>query len=470
MSGWGTIYNNTASALARHSRALARLQEQASSGMRIIRASDDPSDSNRILHLRSQTRSMDTYVKNLDNVVISLQDISSGLESVSGLLIRAGGLLTQAATGTLNQANREAVAGEIDGLLEQAVFLANQKSLGRHIFSGDSISTTPYATRRSGGKIVSVSYQGASREMTVPVAPGVEYSAMVVGEQVFSSRNRGEPLFVGATGAAAGTGTSSVTGNVYLTVSNADTTFQGAAHGLARGDSFADATLVGTHTLTINADNTIRLDSGQDVSFNPGDTDVVVTGSDGSVVYIDMSSWDAVAAQVTVVGTASLSIDGGVTTTAVTDFASDATVTDANGKVLYVDTSGMNLAGTETVRLPGTHDLFDTLIDIRDLMTNKRNFTEQAQLSLLSSASGALNEVSAHIRQNATAVGARLQAMDSLRTSLDNIQFAAKSEADSVQQADILQVATELARVQSFYQMTLATSSKLLTMSLLDYI
>ena len=81
-----------------------------------------------------------------------------------------------------------------------------------------------------------------------------------------------------------------------------------------------------------------------------------------------------------------------------------------------------------------------------------------------------MDEVHSQVLQNATSVGARLNAMDSLRASLDNIRSTTDSEADGIEQADILEIATEIARVQTFYEMTLATSSRLLTMSLLDYI
>ena len=103
-------------------------------------------------------------------------------------------------------------------------------------------------------------------------------------------------------------------------------------------------------------------------------------------------------------------------------------------------------------------------------MLNDRGLTENEQIALLSGAVESLQEVAGTINKQATSIGARLQAMDSLRTSVDNIHFAAKSEADSTQEADIVMVATELARTQTLYEMTLAVSSRLLSMSLLDFL
>ena len=44
MSGWGTIYNNAKTSLQNQADLLARIQEQVSSGQRVIRGSDDPND------------------------------------------------------------------------------------------------------------------------------------------------------------------------------------------------------------------------------------------------------------------------------------------------------------------------------------------------------------------------------------------------------------------------------------------
>ena len=59
MSGLTNVYNNVNYALHLHSEAMAKLQEQAYTGSRINRASDDPSTSYRILGLNSQQKSVE---------------------------------------------------------------------------------------------------------------------------------------------------------------------------------------------------------------------------------------------------------------------------------------------------------------------------------------------------------------------------------------------------------------------------
>ncbi|MBL7133820.1 MAG: flagellar hook-associated protein FlgL [Phycisphaerae bacterium] len=475
MSGWGSIFNNTVTSILRHTATLANLQKQASTGLRVTRPSDDATAANRIMQLRTQTRSLDTYTANIDNVILTLEQASATVESVSTSLIRVRELATQATTGTLQQSNRDVIAKEIDGILRQVITEANHKSLGRYIFSGHKVSTSPYAVATTGGEITGVTYRGADTGLEVPVAPGVEYSGLLVGDEVFHSDSRSDPLFLGNTGARAGTGTSSVSGDVFLSLRHGNTVFQAPDHGLVKAaTSDANDTIVGVHALAIasTGPGTGRLSfsGGPAANFSVGDNDVTVTTANGDVMHVDVSGWDLADATVTVVGQAVATIDDDATTTAITDFSSDVAVTNADGKVLRLDPSAINRSGLEPIRVPGTYDLFGTLIAIRDLMANDRGLTENDQIDLLLGATQSLEEVSDGIRQSATSVGARLQAMDSLRASLDDIRFATKTEADSTQEADIIAVATELSRTQTLYEMTLAASAKLLSMSLLDFL
>ncbi len=475
MSGWGTIFNNTVSSIQSHTSRLTRLQEQASTGLRVIRPSDDPTAAGRILRLRTQTRSLETYTKNINHVILSLEQASAALDSVNDSLLRVRQLVTQATTGTLSQANRSAISGEIDGIIQQVVTEANHKSLGRFIFSGRSVSTPPYVLQRSGETTVGVTYQGAETGLKVPVAPGVEYSGLLVGEEVFRSHDRSDPVFLGNTGAANGTGTSSVTGDVYLSLEHDATVFQAPAHGLAKAAASDNSdTIVGIHALTIESTGPgagrLSLDGGPPAAFSVGATDVTVTTEHGDVMHVDVSGWDGTDATIDVVGEAVASIDDGQTTTAITDFTADIAIADADGKILRVDPSGIRRSGTEPIRVPGTYDLFGTLITIRDLMANTRGLSDSEQMTLLLGATESLDEVHNGIAHASTATGAKLQAMDSLKTSLDEVHFATKTEADSTQEADIVMVATELSRTQTLYEMTLAASSKLLSMSLLDFL
>ena len=480
MAGWGAIYNNVTFALRSQAAELARLQEQAASGVRVVRASDDPANAYRILQLRGQGRSVASYRGNIDGVVRNLEQAYNVLSKVSANLTQALTSTTQVASSTYTQDSRLIRAAEIDSLLEDTCMWANSQHLGQHLFSGATVKTEPYVAEYAGDRITSVRYQGSPSDLSVPVAPGVENSGVFVGDRVFRSDDHGQAVFVGDTGTAAGAGTSSVRGDVWLIVTHGTTTYNdGGATGVASGTNTASDTIVGAgHSMVIDGDaKTIRLGDGQAVSYADAATpsDLRVQNDVGDTVYVDVSGIDpglTGTVSVPITATARLSIDDGASSVEVTDFTvTNLTVTDSrNGHVLFVDPSEMSRTGTELVRMSGTYDVFGTLITIRDLLRNDHGLPEPQQVELLHGATESLEEMIAGITQTRTGVGGRMQAMDSLGERLQDFEVTLSDQAAVLENADIVDVATQLARVQTFYEMTLATASKLLSLSLLDFI
>lgn len=479
MSGWGTIHDQMMSGLRSHAQTLASLQEQVASGSRIVRASDSPTQTHRIMSLQSQSQSLETYDENIDRVVSNLEQADTVLQEMSDLLVHARTLLTQVGSETYSQAQRTANGEAIDQLVSQAVWLANTEVLGQRLFSGEDMSAPPYVTEQTGGRITAVNYQGSGNTSSVPVAPGVEQPGVMVGDRIFGANDRQTPLLFGSTGAAAGTGTSTVRGDVWLTVIHDTTTFAGATGVAAGTSSAAGDTIVGTsHTLTIDADNnTVKLDSGADVPYGVGgdDANIMVANGDGDIAYVDVTNLAGGLSGVTTVditATAKLSIDDLSSTVDVTAFAANEAITDpATGRILYVDATGLERVGVEPVRVPGTSDVFGILIAARDLLTNERGVSRQQQTELVNgSIIDSLDEVIASLTANATAVGGRLQAISTLRSSVADIKAGVDMRRADLQDADIVQLATDLARTQAFYEMVLAASAKVLRISLLDFL
>ena len=474
MGSWGAIYNHTRFALQTQLADLARLQEQVTSGSRVNRPSDAPTAARRIMYLQSQVSDFANYARNIGALQTTLGDADNALQAVSATLTDVRGKLTQAATGTLSQAQRNGIAEGINQALEAVLTLANHSSLGRYIFGGTAAGQPPYVATRQNDRIVSVAYQGNYEDLPVPLAPTIEQSGLMVGERIFRGDARGTPEFLGATGAVAGTGTSNARGDVWLSVAHAATTIGGGI-GLAAGDSSASGdTIIGSHQLLVDADaRTLKLDDGQAVSYTPGDTDVRLTNAAGEVLHVNVSDLALGAGNqtVTVTATAKLSIDGGATWTQ-TDLTQDnlQVVDSTTGRFLYVDTRGIERAGLEPVRVGGTYDLFGTLVTVRDLIANSRGMPSQQQFDLMNKAVSSLDEVSGALGQQMVVVGSRLQAADTLQTDMEMLSDAAQTQIAQEQDADITDLTIQLAKTQTLYEMTLAATSKLLGLSLLDFL
>jgi flagellar hook-associated protein 3 FlgL len=195
---------------------------------------------------------------------------------------------------------------------------------------------------------------------------------------------------------------------------------------------------------------TTGVKEGTGTSSVKGDTWLRVTGSAGN--------W-------------SLSIDGGLTTFSTDGTDTNLAVTNSeNGQVLYVDTTQISEEGVELVRTPGTYNLFDTLISIRDILNNEENLSEAQIRELQDTTLSSIEEISSHLTQTEVSVGSKIGFLDNLKESLTDIKYNAEDESTSLQEADIAQITVDLSRREVLYQMSLSIAGKLLSTSLLDYI
>ncbi|MCX5645684.1 MAG: flagellar hook-associated protein FlgL [Phycisphaerae bacterium] len=394
MSGSLTgIYESISYALQLHGQSISQLQEQASTGNRVNRASDDPSEAYRILGLSSQERSLDSYVGNIADLTGSLQMSSTIITNMASQLADVRTLLSQIVGGIYDADGRKRIAEKVDSALEQLVSLANTKYANQYLFGGNNTGAAPYVVVREGGKIASVTYQGSDEARRVDVAPGLDVAAGPVGDEVFRNDNRGAPVFLGSTGAAAGTGTSSLRGDAWLTVD-----YNGANYR---------------------------------VSVDDGATFVTVP-------------------------------PGGDTNQAVTD--------SRTGRVLYVNTTGINKTGVELVRLPGTYDAFNALIGLRDMLTDGHGVASQDLTSYVNECVAGVEEVRNRLVQANVTTGSQIGFLDTLKQNLETMQYDTQDQTTRLQQADVAQIAIDLSREQVLYQMSLSVAGKLMTMSLLDFI
>ena len=396
MSGaLSNIYNNVSFALHLHTEALARLQEQASTGSRINRPSDDPSVGYRVLGLDSQTRSLGNYMDNLSEVIGTLEISSTVIGNMMPTFAEARIRLSQILSGIYDEEGRKRAAKGINDILEQLVSLANTKHMGQYLFSGGDTASAPYAVERTDGEITSVTYQGSFDNRNVEVAPGVQASAFYVGDNLFHLSSRGEPVFLGDTGAEAGTGTSSVNGYVWLEITEP---------------------VAGTYRLSIDGGS-----SFVDVAVPPGDANTMVTHAE-------------------------------------------------TGEVLYVDTTGINSTGVELVSIPGTYDIFNTLITIRDILKNERGLSDAQLEELRDHSLDSLNEINNLLVQNSVSIGAKVGFLENLKESIESIKYNTDDEITRLQEADIAQIAIDISRREVLYQMSLAVAARIMSMSLLDFI
>lgn len=387
------IYETSSWAIAKNSMALSSLQQKAATGLNVLRVSEDPASANVVLSLQSDGRTKAQYLETLDNVISVLDLSSSVIQSISSELARARESLTATLSGTTSAELRSTLAADINNALEQLVALCNTDRLGQFLFGGVSSSTAPYAAERDGsGAITGVTYQGSAQEQKVEVVNGLEMSALLVGDSLFRDDTSRSMTFYGTTGAAAGTGSSSVRGDIFLDV---EQTAGGWRLSIDNGASWIDATNTEPNIPVIHSET---------------------------------------------------------------------------GEILYVDATGITQAGKEPIRVSGTYDLFNILISARDLLNNTHSLSDTQVNQMLSDVAVDIQQVEAKVVRAFPIVGGRIQTLTNLRDSIDEMKANTDDEISRLYDADVTQVAIDLARYSVLYEMSLNVASKMFNMSLLDFI
>jgi flagellar hook-associated protein 3 FlgL len=124
---------------------LDRLQDQLTSGQRISAPSDDPIGASAALGFRSTLGELEQYIRNIDAATSWLEATDSTLDSVTQLMQRARELGVQGANDTLSAQNKQAIAAEVQALIDQATALGNATYGGQYLFAGFRISTAPFS-------------------------------------------------------------------------------------------------------------------------------------------------------------------------------------------------------------------------------------------------------------------------------------------------------------------------------------
>jgi flagellar hook-associated protein 3 FlgL len=163
--------------LQRNSAAMARLQEQLSSGKLISKPSDSPTGTVSALRLRADIRRADQYKRNADDGIGWLGTADNTLTDMLDTVRRVRDLTLQAGNAATDSTARVALAAEVGQLREHALSLANTTYLGQPLFGGTSGAATAYAADGT--------FQGNTGTIERTVGDGVSVQVNLPGETVF---------------------------------------------------------------------------------------------------------------------------------------------------------------------------------------------------------------------------------------------------------------------------------------------
>lgn len=448
-----------------------RLQEQVGSGRRVNRPSDDPAAMLRILPLRGELRDLGQFADNSDLAREVLDTGAAALQDTSELLQRLRELTVQAANGSTSNGDRQSLAAEVDQLLGQMIGLANTRRGDRYLFGGTETATAPFELVEGAGG-ARVVYRGDGNVLSVEVAPGIRTGLNVPGDGVFMGRSRGDTTISGGgTGIAPSGASDSGVGQASLLVSFAGLAIPDTVSGIAQGPGATTALGELDYTYVAGSPSTISINGGPAVAIVGGPQDFAV-GTDGATVSLDLTE-PLVPANGTITATATLSIDGGATTTLVDDFSGAAEYQVKNsfdGTVLNVDASALAKTGTEQVHFAGTFDVFTTLIAVRDTLRNDAGLPDGEVAARATALLGEVDFAHEHVLDGLRDLGQRSQHMDLIKNRVEQLDLQARTSLSRLEDTDLADAILEMTQQDYTYQASLQVAARIMQTSLLNYL
>lgn len=144
--GSANTYDLAIRNLSTRQSTLSNLQENLTSGKRVVRASDDPTGAaqaersmTRIARIAADQRALETQRSTITMGESTLGEVTNALQQFRELTVSAG-------NGGYTAAERTTIANQLQGLREQVLALANRKDTnGLPLFSGLGSATTPFS-------------------------------------------------------------------------------------------------------------------------------------------------------------------------------------------------------------------------------------------------------------------------------------------------------------------------------------
>jgi len=143
--GSANTYDNAVRNISMRQSALSNLQENLTSGKRVVRASDDPTSAanaeralNRISRIATDQRALEAQRNAIAMAESTLGDVTNSLQRFRELVVSAG-------NGVHSNAERKSIAIELQGLRDQIFASANQKDTnGLPLFSALGSALAPF--------------------------------------------------------------------------------------------------------------------------------------------------------------------------------------------------------------------------------------------------------------------------------------------------------------------------------------
>lgn len=196
--------------LQRTKERFAELQQQISTGKRIVRLGDDPTGAALVIDFKNSVERNDEHIRLIQSARNLLRSSETALGSVDTGIVRLLELGQQGLSSTTGAAGRAKLSSEVDGIRNNILSVANTQVGGKYLFAGTRTLTQPFSGPAAGP----ITYSGDSNAISVDVSLGVPVATNLTGDTVFfgaGGQGSGTDIFQAVTDMRDGLATNNMT-------------------------------------------------------------------------------------------------------------------------------------------------------------------------------------------------------------------------------------------------------------------
>ncbi|RYD59227.1 MAG: flagellar hook-associated protein 3 [Sphingomonadales bacterium] len=158
-------------------------QSQIASGKKVTAPSDDPGAYRQLAGLKRTDANDKAYAANVSTAQGIIDQSDDTLSNIETQLQRAQELFSNAANGTLSDADRSSIGKELDSIRDALFALANSRdSRGQPLFGG-ATGDLPYVKADDG----TISYVSSGEPAGIPIGDQTSIQVSVTGDRAFAA-------------------------------------------------------------------------------------------------------------------------------------------------------------------------------------------------------------------------------------------------------------------------------------------
>lgn len=173
----GMRYSQVLSNLTNITSQHAQASQQASSGVRVGKPSDDPIAAAELARLRASSSQTAAHLSTIDTVRGDAELTEASLADASDIFVRLKEIALQAANGGLTAAERQTMGIEVSGMKNALLTLSNARGTRGYLFSGSQVDTPAFDPTGV--------FQGDAEAQLVPIGNSSPTSVSTSGAEAF---------------------------------------------------------------------------------------------------------------------------------------------------------------------------------------------------------------------------------------------------------------------------------------------